>query len=242
MKRVLLVGATDGIGAALAEALCAREVDVAVLGRDPEKLDTVVADLRSAHPDRTVARAVLDVTSGREASESALDQAVRGLGPADTIVYCAGHRSVDPDEASLTFAVNVLGAVDVLEWAARYFVRQHGGRIAALGAVAGERGCPRHGPYGASKAALHQYLEGLRCRMHPLGVEVTTIKPGRVSTRLEDRAFGALPAVSAERAGDLIARGLSRGKERFYVPWWWGAVSWGMRVAPSAIYKRWAPR
>ncbi|HSR41264.1 MAG TPA: SDR family NAD(P)-dependent oxidoreductase, partial [Longimicrobiales bacterium] len=134
------------------------------------------------------------------------------------------------------------GAIHVLERAADYFEAAGGGRIAAIGSVAGDRGRRGHPVYGASKAALHQYLEGLRHRLHGSGVGVTTVKPGWVRTRmLGEEAAGSRLAVDVDRAAEDVIRGLRQGRDVFYVPWWWGTVALALRVMPRTVYKRIAP-
>jgi short-subunit dehydrogenase len=241
MKNVVLVGATDGIGGALAEAFLDRSSRVAVLGRDPHKLDALVSSLQRGRPEGCVTGVQLDVTAPAQAVERALNEAVVGLGQMDLIVYCAGMSAEGDTTLEDVFAVNTIGAIRVLEWAAQYLSRRGAGRIAAIGSVAGDRGRAGAPVYAASKAALHQYLEGLRNRLHPVGVGVTTIKPGWVRTRMLGAVPSFPPSVTAERAARSIARALLAGRDAFYVPWWWGIVSLGLRLTPRFLYKRLAP-
>lgn len=248
MKHVVLVGATDGIGRALASAYLRRGWRVGILGRSPEKLDRVMAELRAEEPEGMVRGVACDVREPERVAE-AFDEILRRLGQMDLLVYCAGTMPPWGEELEErlegvrpTLEVNVTGAVHVLERAADYFRAAGRGRVAALGSVAGERGRKGHPVYGASKAALHQYLEGLRHRLHPRGVGVTTVKPGWVRTRmLGDAAARSPAAVEPERAAEAIVRGLERGRDVFYVPWWWGLVALGLRLAPRWLFKRFGP-
>jgi short-subunit dehydrogenase len=73
-------------------------------------------------------------------------------------------------------------------------------------------------------------------------VGVSTVKPGFVRTRmLKDQTRSFPPAVSAEDAARVIANGLERGRDEFFVPWWWSLVAFGLRVLPTFLYKRIAP-
>ncbi len=262
MRHVVLVGATDGIGRALAAAYLERSWRVAVVGRSPAKVEMTVADLAGAYPGSTVVGGVLDVTH-HDAVVPAMEATLAELGQMDLLIYCAGtmggadgaappprsdamgsgtEDSVARDPApSVLLAVNFLGAVDVLEWGARYFTQAHAGRLAAIGSVAGDRGRKGSPVYAAAKAALHQYLEALRHRLHPARVGVSTIKPGWVRTRMLGRVPRFPPAITAERAARLIARRLERGRDAFYVPWWWGVISALLRILPRPLYKRIAP-
>ncbi len=238
MRHVFLVGATEGIGLALARAYVERSWRVALLGRRPDKVRSRVSELESAYPGSLVVGGVLDVTD-RLAVVPALESALADLGQIDLLVYCAGTMS-EEDPAGMT-AVNFLGAVETLEWGARYFTQAGTGRLAAIGSVAGDRGRKGSPMYAATKAALHQYLEALRHRLHPAGVGVSTIKPGWVSTRMLGTVPSFPPAVTPEGAARLIVRRLDRGRDAFYVPGWWGAISLALRLTPRPIYKRIAP-
>lgn len=240
MRHVILVGATHGIGLALAEAYVERWWRVGLVGRDPDRVANEVARLREGWPGSVVEGAVLDVTR-RDEVGPVLDGLVEALGQIDLLVYCAGVMEEGAEGAERTLAVNVLGAVDVLEWAAERFVEAGEGRVAAIGSVAGDRGRSGSPVYGASKAALHAYLEGLRHRLHPAGVGVTTVKPGWVRTRMLGDVPSFPPSVAASRAARLIVRGLEAGRDVFYVPRWWWLVSAALRALPRPLFKRVAP-
>jgi short-subunit dehydrogenase len=240
------VGATDGIGLALARLYLGRGCRVAIVGRDADKLTRVAADLRARHPPGALTTRCCDVRRSATVVP-ALEAALQDLGDLDLLVYCAGAMtrgdgltSVFADDAE-TIEVNVLGAVQVLGWASEHCKAARHGHIAAIGSVAGERGRKGDPAYGASKAALHAYLEGLRSRLHPFGVRVSTIKPGFVRTRMlaEERRYPG--EIAVERAAGLIARGLDRRRESFYVPSWWCVVSVLMHATPRFLFKRLAP-
>ena len=239
VKRAILVGATDGIGLALAHGLLKRSWRVGLLGRGAARVSEVADDLARTHPSAKLVARVLDVTD-RARVVPALDGLLRELGGMDLLVYCAGviDRGSDPGRM---FAVNAVGAIDVLEWGAGRLEESGGGRLAAIGSVAGDRGRGGNPIYAGSKAALHQYMEGLRRRLHPAGVGVTTVKPGWVRTKMLGTVPGFPPTITPERAAATIIRGLERGRDVFYVPAWWGAVSLAMRLVPRALFKRLAP-
>jgi len=240
MKHVVLVGATDGIGLALARTFTERWWRVAVVGRDGAKLASVVDGLHGEYPGATVVGQVLDV-SRREDVLPAMEAALAALGQMDLLVYCAGVMENDHEGRRRMLDVNVLGAIDVLEWGADYFVMAGGGHLAAIGSVAGDRGRAGQPAYAGSKAALHEYLEGLRHRLHPSGVKVSTIKPGWVRTRMLGDVPGFPPAIAASRAAEIIARKLERGAEEFYVPGFWRWISLALRHTPRFLFKRAAP-
>jgi decaprenylphospho-beta-D-erythro-pentofuranosid-2-ulose 2-reductase len=241
----MLVGATDGIGLELARVYLERGWRVGVMGRDGAKIDAASARLRAEFRDATLATETCDVTDATQLPV-AFESLLQKLGQADLVVYVAGVL-IDGDGTTSVFAddnamlaTNTVAATHLLGLAANYFMQARRGHLAAIGSIAGDRGRRRNPAYGASKAALHTYLEGLRNRLHPVGVRVSTIKPGFVRTRMlgERTAPGAIsPWVAAQ----LIARGLDRGRESFYVPWWWGIMGLALRLVPRAVFKRLGP-
>lgn len=240
MKHVVIVGATEGMGLALAREYAGRSWRVAVVGRDEAKVHSVVDTLTGEHPGGTIVGGVLDVTD-RRAVAPALESTLTALGQMDLLIYAAGVMDERPAAADEMLAVNTLGAIDVLEWAAAYFIDAGSGHLAALGSVAGDRGRKGNPAYAASKAALHQYLEGLRARLHPAGVRVTTIKPGWVRTRMLGDVPGFPPSISASKAAELMRKGIERGRDSFYVPAWWEVISLVLRLMPRFLFKRMAP-
>ena len=240
MKHVVLVGATDGIGLALAREYAGRSWRVAVVGRDPQKVEDVVDTLAGEHPGGTIVGGVLDVTERADIVPS-LETTLAVLGQMNLLIYCAGVLGEGPEAREVMVRVNTLGAMDVMEWAAGYFIDAGSGHLAALGSVAGDRGRKGNPAYGATKAALHQYLEGLRARLHPHGIYVTTVKPGWVRTRMLGDEPGFPPVISAARAAELIRRGIERGRDSFYIPAWWGLISMVLRSMPRFLFKRLAP-
>lgn len=247
MKRVVLVGATDGIGRALAREYLERGWWVGVVGRDAHKLERVVGRLRTEVAGGVVEGAVCDVADP-EAVGPAFEAIVQALGQVDLLVYCAGVMPPEHDLRSRLEAVssildvNVEGAVRWLELGAEHMRAVGRGRLAAIGSMAGERGRKGAPAYGASKAALHEYLEGLRHRLHGTGIGVSTAKPGWVKTRMLPASSSGSPlAIDAERAARIIADRLARGSESFFVPRWWGLIALGLRLTPRFLYKRIAP-
>ena len=240
MKHVVLVGATDGIGLALAEGYLERSWRVGLVGRTAPKVQSVVAGLRDAVPGGTLVGGVLDVTR-RGHVAAVLDGVVAELGQMDLLIYCAGLMEVGPNAGHRMIDVNLRGAVDVLEWGAAHLSEVGKGRLAAIGSVAGDRGRKGNPVYAATKAGLDAYLEATRHRLHPRGVGVSTVKPGWVRTRMLGDVPGFPPSIAASKAATLVIRHLDRGRDVFYVPAWWEAVSLALRLTPRPLFKRMAP-
>lgn len=245
MNHVLLVGATDGIGLALARLFLERRSKVAIVGREPDKLQAVLEELRPASTPGSLCGIVCDVRDGGRAPD-AFEEAIRQMGRLDWMVYCAGVRRTTQDPATVAYAaqetmdVNVVGAVQWCELAADYLTSVEKGAIAALGSVAGERGRKGNPAYNASKAALHIYMEGLRHRLHGTGVRVVTVKLGPVTTRVLGGRNSRL-AIEVNQAARLIARGMDSRTEVFYVPRRWWLATKVLRMMPGFLFNRIGP-
>lgn len=246
MKRVILVGATDGIGKALAEVYASRGFWVTILGRSREKLDALVADLRSRFPGATVSGVVCDLLDAARL-EPAFREALSVTGHCDLFVYNAGVMNHGDGETSDTardaemMEINAVAAVRMLGLAANWFRVAGRGQIAGISSIAGDRGRSGNPAYNASKAALTSFLEGLRNRLAPHGVTVSTVKPGYVATRLVAGKAGLFWVISAAEAARTIADRLEKKHEVFYVPRRWALLGVGMRVVPRFLFKRIGP-
>lgn len=241
MRTVLLVGATDGIGLALASRYLSQNWRIGIIGRNRTKLDRVTNELQEKHGRGRIADIQCDVTNESLVS-GAFGRILETLGGVDLMIYCAGirKRGETPEERYSVVAemldVNLAGAIHFLELGAEHFIGVGKGHLAAIGSVAGDWARPRDPGYGASKAGLHSYLNGLRMRLRATGVRVSTIKPGSVNTRmLTDDSPGS---IEPEEAARRIERCLSAGHEVFYVPGWWRAVSLGLRLMPRWLQRR----
>lgn len=246
MKRVILVGATDGLGRALAEVYAARGFWVTILGRSKEKLDALVADLGRRFPIATLHGVVCDLADpGR--LEPAFREALEATGHCDLFLYNAGvmHRgdSLTAETAldAEMMQVNATAAVTLLGLAANWFRVAARGQIAGISSIAGDRGRKGSPAYNASKAALTTYLEGLRNRLAPFGVTVSTVKPGYVGTRMTEGKAGLFWVAPAGEAARIIADRLEKGHEVFYVYRRWAIIACAMRLMPRFLWKKVGP-
>ncbi len=162
------------------------------------------------------------------------------------VLLCYGQldeqRATETDSAAARCAidVNFTSAVSILNLVAEHLAAQKSGFIAAISSVAGDRGRQSNYTYGAAKAALTTYLQGLRNRLHPLGVQVLTVKPGFVDTPMTHgilRPDSPLVA-SRERVARDIDRALCRRRNVIYTPWYWWAVMTIIRSIPEFVFKR----
>ena len=219
MTRAVVVGASSGIGEAVARDLASSGASVALVARRGAELARVAASIRAAHPAANVLTYVHDVRDF-DATAELFERIERELGGVDTLVYAAG---VMPrvEEGEYAFAkdrqmveVNLLGAMAWMNVAAARFEAARSGTIVGISSIAGERGRRGNPAYCTSKAALTTYLESLRNRTSRYGVNVVTIKPGFVDTQMTRGMKGLFWLVSPRRAAALSIVLARRGAAR----------------------------
>ena len=235
-RRVWLVGASSGIGAALAGELVRRGARVAVTARRRERLEEVSGGLMSVVP--------ADVTDAA-AVAAAAQAAERELGGLDVVVWCAGYwkrtdaTRWDAEQFARHVEVNLLGLNAVLAAVLPGMVRRRGGHVVGVASVAGYRGLPGAEAYGATKAAQIALLESLRASLRGRGVRVTTVSPGFVRTEMTaDNTFPMPFMVEPDVAARAIADGLERGRSEVVFPFRMAAVMKTARFVPVGLWAR----
>ena len=238
-QRVWLVGASSGIGRALAALLHARGAQVCVSARQQALLDDFVRQ----HPgSRALA---LDVTDAAAVAHAA--QQVLATGPLDLVCYCAGYyrpmsaTALDLAELLQHQNVNVTGALHLLQatvpallQAADAGRRPH---LSLVASVAGWRGLPKSLAYGPTKAALINLAENLFLDLRPRGIGVSLINPGFVDTPLTAQNDFAMPALlTPEQAAQAIVKGWERGQFELHFPKRFTAILKWMRCLPYRWY------
>lgn len=245
LRGAIIVGASSGIGAALAEELTRRGYRVALVARRAPELEAIAARLNARAPGS--ARAYAHDSRDYDAAPALFEQIRADLGdaPLGLLVYASG--AMPPSGADgWSFAAqremietNLIGAMRWLGLGADLFARQGSGALVGISSVAGDRGRAGNAAYMASKSGLSTYLESLRYRLARRGVRVVTIKPGFVATPMIADAKPPRPLViSAERAAGRIAEVCEHGPEVVYVPARWAFIMTIVRALPSFVMKR----
>jgi len=243
MKNILIIGGSSAIAGACARRWAADGARLVLAGRHPLRLEAVAQDLRvrgalEAHTH------VLDINDHAQ-HPALLDASRAALGTIDIVLIAHGTLSDqalcerEVDAALLEFSTNALSTIALLTRLASVFEAQRSGTLAVISSVAGERGRPSNYVYGAAKAAVTTFCEGLRARLFKAGVRVLTIKPGFVDTPMT--AGLALPGplvASPERVGADIVRAIAQGKDTLYTPWFWSAIMLVIRALPRFVFKR----
>ena len=243
----LIVGASSGIGAALARQLVADGYRVALVARRQEELNALARELNAAHnaaPDNPLALAYVADVTDYDAAPALFARIFEELLPLRVVVYAAGimpqvATGINFVEERAMMETNVIGAMRWFGLAADVFEGERAGTLAAISSVAGERGRPGNGAYMASKAALSTYLDALRFRLAPRGVRVVTLKPGYVATPMTAGLKLPRPLVtSANAAAAQMARAIEHGSAVAYVPRYWGPILWVVRHLPRRVLAR----
>ncbi len=242
MAKIVFLGATKGMGRALARLMAARGDVLFLLGRDQDDLARTAADLGI---DGAEPAGVAACDLGRpETFAAALARAEEALGGLDVVVVTAGlFATQDALESDSTLLERVLhvdftGTVLFAEEAKRRLLARGGGTLCVFSSVAGERGRKPVILYGAAKAGLTRYLEGLDHKHRKDGLRVVTVKPGFVRTGM---TAGLKPPPFAGEPEDVARRVLAaidRGSPVVYAPAAWGPIMATIRALPRFVMRR----
>jgi NAD(P)-dependent dehydrogenase (short-subunit alcohol dehydrogenase family) len=249
--KVVLLGATKGIGRALARRLGARGDALFLLGRDSEELARSARDLevRGGFAPESIGTAVCDLERP-EGFARALDVANAALGGFDTVVVTAGlfatqdALEADPALARRLLTVDFANTVVFCEEARRRLLARPGqgqaakGTLVVLSSVAGERGRKPVVLYGAAKAGLTRYLEGLDHRFRAQGLRTICIKPGFVKTGMTEGLKVPPFAGEADAVAGEIIRAMDRGRPVAYTPRIWALIMLVIRHLPRFVMRK----
>lgn len=239
---VLIAGGTSGIGRALAAEFARHGTPLILAARDSQQLEVSAADIRIRH-SVSVETMLLDL-SDRGVAVAAIDQLLARHPDLGGVVLCFGYMGdqakaqVDPHEAAAIPDITFTGCVVLLERLAAHFEAQRRGFITALTSVAGDRGRKANYIYGAAKAGLSTYLQGLGHRLAGSRVRVIDIKPGVVDTKMTFGLKSRPLMVSPERVARPICRISMTGSGTYYVPWFWRWIMLVIRLIPRRVFNK----
>lgn len=242
-KRALIIGASSGLGAALARELVSQGYHLALVARRRERLEALSEEINSSEGEKKAIFFAHDVTE-YQSVPALFQQITREIGGLDLFIYSAGHQEsmtfdeYDFDKDKAMIDVNLLGAVAWLGQAALRFERAKAGHIVGISSIAGDRGRRLNPGYNTSKAGFNTYLEALRNRVARYGVTVTTVKPGFMETDLLKHASRTMWVISPESAAGQIWKAIRRKKQTVYVPKRWRYFMYIIKYMPSFIFRR----
>jgi decaprenylphospho-beta-D-erythro-pentofuranosid-2-ulose 2-reductase len=240
----VILGATAGMGRAIAQRMAERGDTVFLLGRDAVELARSAADLQARHPSQAhVGHAACDLERP-EGFAAALDAAEAALGGLDAVVVTAGMFATqealeaDPELARRLVTVNYANTVVFCEHARKRLLRRGGGTLAVFSSVAGDRGRKPVAIYGSSKAGLAAYLEALDHKFHAQGLNVLCVKPGFVNTAMTAGLKRPPFAGEPDQVAADVLHAIDTKQSVLYTPRTWGLVMLGIRWLPRFVMRK----
>ena len=234
-KRYWLVGASEGLGRALAVKLSQAGAEVILSARSTDRLEALAADLPG--PAQVVAMDIAD----RDSVAAAWGQ----LGQIDGMVFLAGvywpqsAKAWNGPEVEAMFDINLTGAARVLAHVVPDFVARDAGHIVLTGSLSGFRGLPGAIGYAASKAGLYSLAESLDGDLKDTSVDVQLVNPGFIRTRLTDKNDFTMPFImDPEPAAQIFFDHMQRGGFARHFPTLFSLVFRLSAFMPHALYRR----
>jgi decaprenylphospho-beta-D-erythro-pentofuranosid-2-ulose 2-reductase len=242
---VVILGATRGMGRALARRLAERGDTIFLLGRDPDDLARSARDLeaRSGKPNGSFGHAACDLERP-EGFGPALEAAEAALAGLDLVVVTAGlfatqdALEADPELTRRLLTVDFANTVVFCEEARRRLLARGGGTLCVFSSVAGERGRKPVILYGAAKAGLSRYLEGLDHKFRARGLKTICVKPGFVRTSMTEGLKVPPFATEPDLVAKQVVTAIDRGRPVIYAPGIWALVMLVIRALPRFVMRR----
>jgi decaprenylphospho-beta-D-erythro-pentofuranosid-2-ulose 2-reductase len=241
--KVAFLGATRGMGRALARLMAARGDALFLLGRDAAELEKSAQDLLSRGGGSAAGHAPCDLERPEQFAP-ALDAAEAALGGLDAVVVTAGlfatqeRLEQEPELAHALLRANFTNTVVFCEEARRRLLARGGGTLCVFSSVAGDRGRKPVVLYGAAKAGLSRYLEGLDHRFRARGLRTVCVKPGFVKTSMTEGLRPPPFAGEPEPVARAVLRALDRGTPVVYAPGIWRWVMLVIQHLPRFVMRR----
>lgn len=234
-KRYWLVGASDGLGAALAHRLSKAGAHVIVSARSEDKLRDLVEKLPNEASYQTV-----DVSD-----DDSVVAAAEAVGQIDGVVYLAGvywpfgAKDWDANQANAMADINFTGLVRVMGRVVPHFVERDAGHIVITSSLTGFRGLPGSIGYTASKAGTMSLAECMYADLRQTGVDVQVANPGFIKTQLTEKNDFRMPFImTPEEAAEHMFQHMSSTRFKKSFPWLFSLVFRGSQFLPDWLYFR----
>jgi len=240
-KWVLILGATSAIAHGVARAFAKKGFNLYLAGRDLDELERRSLDLSIRYG--------VEVKHGKfdadniETHEKFLSEVLIETTLFTGVVLAVGYMGDQIEarnfpNAGKVIQTNFVGPVSILSRCANLLEDQGEGFIVGISSVAGDRGRQSNYVYGAAKGGLSLYLQGLRNRLQPSGVQVLTVKPGFVDTAMTYGLPGLFLVATPDYVGERIVNGLEKKHDVIYTPWFWRYIMLIIRSIPEKIFKK----
>jgi len=233
--KIIIIGATSGLGRGTAEIFANKGHQVGITGRRSEMLEEI------ANQFSNIKTAKMDVV--QEDAIAILENLIQGLGGMDMLLYSSGIGKalldIDYENENRTNKTNIDGFTKISCFTYHYFKNQGYGHFAVISSVAGYRGLRGAPSYSATKGYQRIFTESLAQTAHhdKVNMKFTTIIPGFVDTDLIKGHKYPL-TLSLKKAVRIIAKGLLKQKRYIFVDGKWRLIIFAMRLVPSRIWER----
>ncbi|BBX23781.1 short chain dehydrogenase [Mycolicibacter terrae] len=246
-QKILITGASSGLGAGMARAFAARGRDLALCARRIDRLEELKDELTQQYPGVKVAVAALDVNDHDEVPK-VFAQLSGELGGIDRVIVNAGIGKGAPLGAGklwankATLETNLVAALVQIETALEMFSSAGSGHLVLISSVLGNKGVPGvKAAYAASKAGVSSLGESLRAEYAGSPIKVTVLEPGYIESEMTAKSASTMLMVDNESGVKAMVGAIERETGRAVVPPWpWAPMVWVMRRLPPRFTKRFA--
>ena len=237
LTKIIIIGASSGIGEALAKQYLAQGSIVGISARRIEALQSI----QKNNPGQLLVQ-TMDVCSPDKAIIQ-LDQLIKKMDGVDIIVISAGtgfiNQQLEWPKEELTINTNVIGFAAMASHAMNYFLHRGSGHLVSISSISALRGSDLAPAYAASKAFVSNYMQGLRKKAKKMGIKVwvTDIKPGFVDTPMA-KGKGLFWVCPVNKAAQQIKNAIDKKRQHAYVSKRWRLIAWLFKFLPQPIYNR----
>lgn len=246
-QKILITGASSGLGAGMARAFAAKNRDLALCARRTDRLDELKAELLERHPGITVAVAALDVNDHDQVPKVFAELSGE-IGGIDRVIVNAGIGKGAPLGSGklwankATIETNLVAALVQIETAIEMFKNTGGGHLVLVSSVLANKGVPGvKAAYAASKAGLSSLGESLRAEYAGGPINITVLEPGYIESEMSAKSASTMFIVDNETGVKAMVDAIERETGRAAVPWWpWAALTQVMRFLPPRLTKAFA--
>jgi short-subunit dehydrogenase len=236
----VVIGASAGLGRALAECLAAAGHDLFLVASDVRDLAPLAADLRLRFAVRTFIRSI-DLTDFD--ADQVRAQVLASLGTVDNLFYIAGASTMDAGrrkdvEVRQLIEVNFTSAVRLVNAFLDDLSQARPANLVGAGSVAAVRGRRMNSVYGAAKSGLDSYFAAMRHYLVGRQCRVQFYRLGYLATRMTFGQKLLFPTITADAAAEVIVANLGRDLGSVYLPKWWGTIAIGIRILPWRLFRR----
>ncbi|HUH57948.1 MAG TPA: SDR family NAD(P)-dependent oxidoreductase [Pseudomonadales bacterium] len=243
-KRIIITGASSGIGEALAHELANQGHHLALCARRADELEALCSSLKEQHPNGQFYWQTLDVTQFDQVA-GCIQNLTEQLGGLDILVANAGVIGVrrtgsgELEKDQTIFNVNLMGAIATVDAAVAIFKEQGHGQIVGISSFSAFIGIPGSAAYSASKAGFSNYLQAVRTELCNRNIQITCIHPGFIQTALSPDMDKYPFVIKADKAAQKMAHAIHKKKKDVSVPAWpWAILKHLLPLLPDSALKK----